>query len=313
MSGNYLVLCKEGRIELRDADSHAEVKSIPVTTSVETSGSVCSMSFGGSGTLLAVCTSFNKVQVYNVEAGEIMCEFENPEGKNMRTVTLNSAGTRLLTRCYEGRIDMWDLASKERIWSAALNSVNLTYPCVCFAADDQRVVTCLDDYRRPSHVILLDSHDGQQLMSLEGHKHVIRSIAVSPAGDRIASSANDKTVRVWDLSTGSCVRTFTGLENPVSSMDYFPDGRRLVISMEAEMTIYCVDTWNAMKTIATSHSDGSTFSLSINSVGSRIACTYWHNDKLMVCDIEQQSEIIYLHLDSHCSACCYSPGGFVLM
>jgi WD40 repeat protein len=312
MSGNYLTLYNQGQIELRDADSHAEVKSIPIATR-ETRGSVCSLSFGGSGTVLAVCTSSGKVLVYDVETGAKICEFESPEGKIMRTVAFNSAGTRLLTRCYEGRIDMWDLVSQERIWSVGLNSAILSYPCVCFTADDQRVVASQDGNRMPSQVVILDSLDGAQLMSLEGQKQEIRSIAVSPTGDCIASSANDKTVMVWDLSTGSRVHAFARLAQPGNNVAFFPDGRRLVIAVKGSMTIYCVGTWDALKTISMSSGDDSTFSISINSLGSRIASTYWNNERIIVYDLEQQSEIYDLHLVGTCSACCYSPGGVVLM
>jgi WD40 repeat protein len=312
MSGNYLALYNKGKIELRDAESHAEVKSIQLATTAAR-GKVCSMCFSSCGTKLAICTTSNKVLVYDVETGTEICEFESHDGNRVKTVAFNAAGTRLLTRCYEGRIDMWDICSQERIWSVVLNSVNLSYPRVCFTVDDQRVVASLDDDRRPSHVVILDTLDGTQLMSLKGHRHVIRSIAVSPAGDCIASSANDNTVMVWDLSTGSRVHAFTDMAYAADNVAYFPDGRRLIVAVEGSMTIYCVGTWKALRSISMSPCNGTSFSLSVNFLGTRIASTFCNNKRISVYDVEQQSEIFDLPLESACSACCFSPGGIVLM
>jgi WD40 repeat protein len=307
MLGNYLALYKQGRIELRDAESHAEVKSIPVGAR----GTVFSVSFGCHGTLLAVSTTFNKVLVFDVDTSTKICELESHEDTRMRTVVFNSAGTRLLTRSYEGRVDALDFTSQARIWTVVLNTY-LSYPLVCFTIDDQRVVASLDG-DDASHVVILDSMNGQRLMTLEGHKSLIRSVTVSPAGDCIASSADDNAVMIWDQSTGSCVRAFTGLAYAADNVAYCPDGCTLVIAMEGSMTLYCVDTWNVVRTISMSRTNGRSFCLSVNFIGSRIACTYWNRKIIAVCDIEQQSEIFDLRIEKSCSACCYSSGGVVLM
>ena len=43
---------------------------------------------------------------------------------------------------------------------------------------------------------------------LTGHKGWVWSVAISPDGTWAASGSDDKTVRIWDLETGGCLRVF---------------------------------------------------------------------------------------------------------
>jgi len=53
-------------------------------------------------------------------------------------------------------------------------------------------------------------------------------VSVSPDGRRAVSGSGDKTVRLWDLESGECLRTLEGHRSSVSSVSASPDGRRAV-------------------------------------------------------------------------------------
>jgi WD40 repeat protein len=62
---------------------------------------------------------------------------------------------------------------------------------------------------------------------LEGHTGRVLSVAFSPGGRTLASGSEDKTIILWDVSTGQQIRTLEGHAGWVSSVVFSPDGRTL--------------------------------------------------------------------------------------
>lgn len=63
---------------------------------------------------------------------------------------------------------------------------------------------------------------------LAGHKGAVRSLAVSPDGQTIATGGEDATVRVWQAADGKAVRTIEGHGGPVLSLAISPKGDLLL-------------------------------------------------------------------------------------
>ena len=60
-------------------------------------------------------------------------------------------------------------------------------------------------------------------------------MCLSPDGKQLASGSFDRTVRLWDVETGACVRTLEGHDLTVWSVCFSPDGR-MVASGSADRT-----------------------------------------------------------------------------
>jgi Tol biopolymer transport system component len=67
-----------------------------------------------------------------------------------------------------------------------------------------------------------------ELMTLRGHLGSVYSAAFSPDGQRIVTSSEDQTAKVWDSSSGKQRLTLKGHGSPVLSVAFSPDGQRLV-------------------------------------------------------------------------------------
>jgi WD40 repeat protein len=50
-----------------------------------------------------------------------------------------------------------------------------------------------------------------QVSRLEGHTDEVKSVAWSPSGERLASASGDKTLMVWDNTSGMQVMTDASL------------------------------------------------------------------------------------------------------
>jgi WD40 repeat protein len=76
-------------------------------------------------------------------------------------------------------------------------------------------------------VRLWDVATGRELRQLTGHTEGVRSVAISPDGQTLASGSGDKTVRLWDVATGRELRQLTGHTDYVISVAISPDGQTL--------------------------------------------------------------------------------------
>jgi len=62
------------------------------------------------------------------------------------------------------------------------------------------------------------------LRALEGHKGYLEALCAAPDGRHAVTGSLDKTLRLWDLSSGECLRVMGGLENTPFAV-VTPDGR----------------------------------------------------------------------------------------
>jgi len=53
-------------------------------------------------------------------------------------------------------------------------------------------------------------------------------VAFNPEGDMVISCSRDKTIRLWEVSTGYCKRTFSGHENWVRRIAVSKDGQTVI-------------------------------------------------------------------------------------
>jgi WD40 repeat protein len=75
----------------------------------------------------------------------------------------------------------------------------------------------------------------QLVLDADGHSDVIRRVLFTPLGKAVITVSNDKTVRLWDVSTGETNKiirlpTGPGDEGSLSAAAVTPDGRALAVS-----------------------------------------------------------------------------------
>lgn len=85
----------------------------------------------------------------------------------------------------------------------------------------------------------------------------IRSVCFSPDGKLLATGAEDKLIRIWDLSTKRIIKILRGHEQDIYSLDFFPDGDRLV-SGSGDRTVRIWDLRSAQCSLTLSIEDGVT-------------------------------------------------------
>jgi WD40 repeat protein/uncharacterized caspase-like protein len=86
-------------------------------------------------------------------------------------------------------------------------------------------------------------------MFLRGHKGNIDAAAFSPDSRRLATSAHDNMIKLWDVNNGRLVRTLQGHTSFVNWVAFSADGRRLAsASFDRTVRLWDVETGRAIRT-----------------------------------------------------------------
>ncbi|KAI7709529.1 Guanine nucleotide-binding protein subunit beta-like, partial [Hortaea werneckii] len=83
---------------------------------------------------------------------------------------------------------------------------------------------------------------GYPKRALKGHNHIVSDCVISSDGAYALSASWDKTLRLWELSTGVTTRRFVGHNNDVLSVSFSADNRQIV-SGSRDRTI---KLWNTL-------------------------------------------------------------------
>jgi WD40 repeat protein len=64
-----------------------------------------------------------------------------------------------------------------------------------------------------------------ELVLQTGHASWIYSVTFSPDGKLLASGGLDLTIKIWEVSTGTLLRSLIGHSNSITSVAFSPDGK----------------------------------------------------------------------------------------
>ena len=103
---------------------------------------------------------------------------------------------------------------------------------VCF--DKEHIVSCSKD----TTICLWDRHTGEMLRQISGHRGPVN--AVQLRGDLIVSASGDGLAKLWNLTSGQCVKEFQSKERGMACVDFSLDSR-MILAGGNDQVVYQFD------------------------------------------------------------------------
>jgi len=226
------------------------------------------LAFNGDGTMLASCSADLSIKLWDFEQSTCVKTL-NGHDHNVSCVIFLPSGNALLSCSRDKSIKMWDIASGyctrtflgHDAWVRQVR-VNADASTMASCSMDQTIKIwnlksgeCLRTLRDHDHVIeviefsnsVAVEHNLKTLTSDTKSNGVKDDAAAddaskpsadevkadsTPTGAYLISGSRDKSIRIWEVNTGRCVKVLIGHDNWVRSLVFHPSGRYLLSSAD---------------------------------------------------------------------------------
>ena len=162
-----------------------------------------------------------------------------------------SCDNRLLASCsVDKTVRLWHVLDTTATAGPVLKTKHYMY-CVAFSPVDTGLLACGGGgsrYDRYKGFLVLTSVSADAITvvrELQGHTDQVHNLAFSPCGKRLASASDDRSVRLWSVASGMCLRVLQGHTNKVRGVAFFPNGKQLVsCSGDRTVRVWTVCPWS---------------------------------------------------------------------
>ncbi|KAI5955499.1 DOA1 [Candida theae] len=89
----------------------------------------------------------------------------------------------------------------------------------------------------------------REIQKFLGHTDVVRKLLLLPGGNQFVSSANDGTIKVWDLQAGRILKTLFGHDSFVYDLALLPNGNLVSTGEDRTVRIWDVSKGEALQVI----------------------------------------------------------------
>ncbi|KAF1845315.1 WD40 repeat-like protein [Cucurbitaria berberidis CBS 394.84] len=157
-----------------------------------------------------------RVILWRFSTGRIIKEIDKAHSESVLNLRFDD---RYLVTCSKDKtIKVWN---RKEMWPT-----DDTYPSstIKSSARFPSYIINMQEQVENSHLHFKPLQPYSLIMTLEGHGAAVNAIQILDG--QIVSASGDRSVKVWDVRTGACTRTFSGHSKGIACVQF--DGRRIV-------------------------------------------------------------------------------------
>ena len=214
-------------------------------TLTEHTDEVTSVAFSPYGYMLASGSRDNTIRLWDVHTGTLLKTLTRHTG-GVTSVVFSPDGRTLASGIRNSLRDyniicLWNVNTGTLLRTLTIRDLD-EVTSVSFSPDGRTLAS--GDYWSHSEdlsggdIYIWDVNTGTLLrtlrrhidgfaFSISAHTDGVTSVVFSPDGYALASGSRDDTIRLWDVNTGTLLRTLTGHTSGVTSVVFSPDGYTL--------------------------------------------------------------------------------------
>ncbi len=212
----------------------------------------CVLSFSPDGKLLAVGGAMD-IHLYETGHWDLVGTLHGHTGP-VTGVAFSYDGARLASSSWDETVRIWDV--HERGLLRTIGGYQAWVRAVDFSPDGKLVASGSLEHRLRWGVVLLsDSVTGRAAMTKLAHEGYVRAVAFSPDGSLLASGSDDRTVKIWEVRSGTEVSTLPRQHGSINAVAFSPTGTVLFTAAWGAVGVWSTETWHKVGALA-GHSRG---------------------------------------------------------
>ncbi len=181
------------------------------------------LSFNSDSTRLASGGWDNHIFVWDPEGGTQLTQILDAHESDVISLDYDTNGSKIVSAGLDKTIRVWDGDTGELIKKFGGFKHNVIGVDVYTGAENTYIAAAV----LTGEIIVLNYETGERIAQF-WHDSYATNVSFSPDGTLLASTGNDKVIRIWDLEKQEQVQVLVGHTAKVNTVAFSPDGTKIV-------------------------------------------------------------------------------------